>query len=95
MNELKIKQRASELRHKFGFTDTEPIRLKSLLLKEKILTCFTPLEDNFSGMAVKVDDNKFILINSNHPIGRQHFTIGYSGSFCATISGFIVPVISV
>lgn len=75
MNELRIKQNASELRHKFGFSDSEPIRLKSLLLKEKIVTYFAPLDENFSGMAVKVNDNKFILINSNHPIGRQHFTI--------------------
>ena len=75
MKELEIKQEAFELRKKFGFSASEPIRLKSLLLKEKILTCFLKLDDDFSGMAIKAKNNKFILINSGHPLGRQHFTI--------------------
>ncbi|HEX2984466.1 MAG TPA: ImmA/IrrE family metallo-endopeptidase, partial [Ignavibacteriales bacterium] len=35
------------------------------------------MSDNFSGMAVKIDKHSFILINSNHSIGRQNFTIGH------------------
>jgi Zn-dependent peptidase ImmA (M78 family) len=75
MNELKIKQEAFELKKRFGYSETEPIRIKSLLLKEKILTYFTPLDDDFSGMAVKIGELKFILVNASHPLGRQHFTI--------------------
>ena len=75
MKEFEIKQEAYELRREFGLSATEPIRFKSLLLKEGILTHFSPLEDNFSGMAIKANGRKFILINSLHPIGRQHFTI--------------------
>ncbi|MBC8319843.1 MAG: ImmA/IrrE family metallo-endopeptidase [Bacteroidetes bacterium] len=75
MTEQEIKQEAFELRRKFGFSGTEPIRLKSLLLKEEILTYFTPLDDDFSGMAIEANSTKFLIINSNHSLGRQHFTI--------------------
>lgn len=75
MTEQEIKQEAFELRRKFGFSGTEPIRLKSLLLKEEILTYFTPLDDAFSGMAIEANGTKFLVINSKHSLGRQHFTI--------------------
>jgi len=75
MNPTLLKYEASKLRRQFGFNSIEPIRLKSLILKEKILTVFKKLDDDFSGMAIKSGEEKFILINSNHSIGRQHFTI--------------------
>ena len=72
---FKIEKQAAEFRSKFGFTSSDPIRLKSLLIKLNVVTLFRPLSDNFSGMAIKVKENRFILINSNHSIGRQHFSI--------------------
>ena len=57
MNKTEIEYHAAELRRQFGFSDNEAIRLKSLLLKEKIITYFTPLDDDFSGMALKVIDH--------------------------------------
>lgn len=75
MNKAELKQEASELRRKLGFNDFESISFKSLLLKEKILTYFSPLDDDFSGMALKLDDINLVLINSAHSLGRQHFTI--------------------
>lgn len=72
---FKIEKQAAEFRNKFGFTSSDPIRLKSLLIKLNVVTLFKPLSDTFSGMAIKVEDNRFILINSNHSIGRQHFSI--------------------
>ncbi len=75
MVELELKQEAYELRKTFGFSEDEPIHFKNLCLKERILTFHAPLDDEFSGMAIKVGENRFILINSNHSIGRQHFTL--------------------
>src|SRR4030042_4182406 len=75
MNPSLLKYEAAKLRRQFGLNSIEPIRLKSLMLKEKILTVFKRLDNDFSGMAVKSSEEKFILINSNHSIGRQHFTI--------------------
>lgn len=75
MTELELKQAAYELRNRFGLSDTEPVLFKNLFLKEKILAYHTPLDESFSGMAVKAGEKKFILVNSNHPLGRQNFTI--------------------
>ncbi|MDA3882883.1 MAG: ImmA/IrrE family metallo-endopeptidase [Bacteroidales bacterium] len=72
---FKIEKQAAEFRNQYGFTSSDPIRLKSLLIKLNVITLFKPLSDNFSGMAVKVEKNRFILINSNHSMGRQHFSI--------------------
>lgn len=57
---------------------TEALNLKSLLRKLNILTLFRPLSDNFYGMSLLSPSGlNFILINSNNPKGRQHFTIAH------------------
>ena len=75
----KIELLANEFRHDNKLSSTEAIRLKSLIQKNKILTIYRDLSDEFSGMAVKISDNnitkRFMMINSNHSIGKQHFTI--------------------
>lgn len=73
--ENKIKKEATEFRNRYGYGNLEPIRLKSLLIKLNVITVFKELHDNFSGMAIKSGNFRFVLINSNHSIGRQHFTI--------------------
>ncbi|MDD4437057.1 MAG: ImmA/IrrE family metallo-endopeptidase [Tissierellia bacterium] len=72
-----IEQKANDLRSEWGLSPYNPVSINQLLLKLNILTVFKPLSDNFSGMCLKRDENRFILINSNHPIGRQNFTIGH------------------
>ncbi len=61
-----------------GLSTAEPLNLESLLLHLNILTVFLPLK-KMSGMAIKIDaenqTRRFILVNSNHTLGRQHFTI--------------------
>ena len=73
-----LQKNANLFRERNGISGSEAIRLKSLLLKLNVLTLFRPLSEVFSGMSLKVNDNtKFILINSNHSLGRQHFTIAH------------------
>jgi Zn-dependent peptidase ImmA (M78 family) len=73
-----LQKNAKSFRERNGISSSEPIRIKSLLLKLNVFTMFKPLSENFSGMSLKVnEDSRFILINSNHSIGRQHFTIGH------------------
>lgn len=73
-----IGEKASTFRGQNGYGSTDPIQLKSLLLKTNIITLFKPLSEKFGGMAIKADGNlNFILINQNHSIGKQHFTIGH------------------
>ncbi len=70
---------AQEFRQKNGLSSSEPLRIKSLLQKTNVLTLYKPLSSGFSGMSIKIDmpekSYKFMLINSEHPIGKQHFTV--------------------
>lgn len=78
MNNLILEKKATEFRNTYGFGANDCIRLKSLLLRLNVLTVFKPLRDNFSGMAIKVDNTlvkRFILVNSSKTLGNQHFTI--------------------
>lgn len=75
MNEYTLEKEANWFRTKHGYNSLEPIPLQSLLLELDILTLFKPLSNNFSGMAIKAGEQRFMLVNSNHPIGKQNFTI--------------------
>lgn len=73
-----LQKKANSFRERNGISGSEAIRLKSLLLKLNVLTLFRPLTESFSGMSLKINDNaRFILVNSKHSIGRQHFTIAH------------------
>jgi Zn-dependent peptidase ImmA (M78 family) len=73
-----MEAKAAKFRSANGISPSEPINLKSLLLKLKVLTLFRPLSESFSGMCLKdLSGNRFMLINSNNPKGRQHFTIAH------------------
>lgn len=75
----KLELFAQEFRQKNGLSLTEPIKIKSLLQKSNVLTIYKPLSSSFSGMSIKIDMPeriyRFMLINSEHPVGKQHFTI--------------------
>jgi Zn-dependent peptidase ImmA (M78 family) len=83
MNETVTNKRfellAQEFRQKNGLSYTEPLKLKSLLQKANVLTIYKPLSSKFSGMSIKIDyqENifRFMLVNSEHPVGKQHFTV--------------------
>jgi Zn-dependent peptidase ImmA (M78 family) len=77
MSNLYLEQAANDFRTTSGLGPCEPIRMKSWLLKMGVLAVFRPLSDGFSGMAVKHGSFKFMLINSNHRMSKQHFTIAH------------------
>lgn len=72
-----ISIQAFDFRKNNSLNDIEPINCKSLLLKLNVLTVYRPLSDDFSGMCLKKGDLMFILLNSNHSRGKQHFTIAH------------------
>ena len=74
-----IERQVSEFRQSVGLSDSEAVNLKSLLLKLKVLTLFRPLSNSFSGMSLKSPkgEGRFMLVNSNQPRSRQHFTIAH------------------
>lgn len=74
---------AEDLAKKFrtdnGYSTSEPIVIKTLLMKLRILTMFRPLSENAYGLSTRSADkeDKFILVNSESSRGRQHFTIAH------------------
>lgn len=72
-----LESQVSRFRQFAGLSDTEAINLKSLLLKLNVLTVYRPLSESFSGMSLKGNGKRFMLINSNQPRCRQHFTIAH------------------
>lgn len=72
-----VENQASRFRQTVGLSDTEAVNLKSLLLKLNVLTLYRSLSDTFSGMSLRSGDRRFMMINSNNPRGRQHFTIAH------------------
>ncbi len=72
---LEMKKLAMEFRSDNGLGKSEPIRLASLLMKLNVNTFFREIDKNISGISIRINDDKFILINSANPLGRQHFTI--------------------
>lgn len=72
-----VENQASKFRQFIGLGNSEAVKIKSLLLKLKVLTLFRPLSKDFSGMSLKSGENRFILINCKQPKCRQHFTIAH------------------
>lgn len=77
MNLNFVESLVSKFRQQVGLSDAEAVNLKSLLLKLNVLTIYRPLSESFSGMSLKSDTRCFMLINSNQPRCRQHFTIAH------------------
>ena len=71
----KIKKDAIEFRSELGYGNTDALNFNSLFIKLDIIAVFKRLTNSFSGMAIKTDLKNFVLINSDHSIGRQHFSI--------------------
>lgn len=72
-----VESQVSKFRQSVGLSDTEAVNLKSLLLKLNVQTIYRPLSESFSGMSLKSGHLRFMLINSNQPRSRQHFTIAH------------------
>lgn len=72
---LIIKQKTSSFRQQNGISNDEPIRLISLLQKLNVITLFRPLKENISGISLKIKDYRFMVVNSDNTLGKQHFTI--------------------
>lgn len=75
MNNNVLEKKAIDFRKLAGLSSSDPIRIKSLLSKLNVITVYKDLSASFSGMALKINDNRFILVNSSHSLGKQHFTI--------------------
>lgn len=73
--DFELQKKANQFRIDHGLGPQEPVNIRNLFFKLGIVAVFKQMSDDFSGMSIKVNDDNFILINSNHPVGRQNFTI--------------------
>ncbi len=74
---ISIQQKAANFRKKNCIGEIDPIIWPGLLGKLEILTIFRPMSDAISGIVGELNGARFLLINSNHSKGRQHFTIAH------------------
>ena len=72
-----IEQLAQKMRAHAGLNPSEPIHTKTLLRKLGIMVIYRPLSEKSCGLSMRSSDGcgKFMLVNSDNPRGRQHFTI--------------------
>jgi Zn-dependent peptidase ImmA (M78 family) len=77
VNERILEARANRFRDQLGISNSDPIDLYKVLVELNVVTNFRPLSRNFSGMALKAGEERFILVNTSQTKGRQHFTIGH------------------
>ena len=75
--DLETRKLASQFRTQIGIGAKDPFPTKNILSKLNILTVFKEMREDCSGLAAKVEDNCFLLINTNQSIGRQNFTIAH------------------
>jgi Zn-dependent peptidase ImmA (M78 family) len=77
INYNEISQLALEFRNNCFLNAYESIDCEKLLWQLNVLMVYRPLSPSFSGMCEKKKDKRFILINSNQVLSRQHFTIAH------------------
>ena len=65
---------AEKMREDLHLSSTMPLSIHQAVRENNIQTYFRPMDDGCSGMAVKVNDSRFMMINTNKPLGHQRFT---------------------
>ena len=76
-NDRILEVRANKFRDELGISNADPIDLYKVLAEKNVVTNFRELSPEFSGMAMKAGEERFILVNKNQTKARQHFTIGH------------------
>jgi Zn-dependent peptidase ImmA (M78 family) len=77
INYEEISQMALDFRNRCFLNAYDAINCEKLLLQLNVLTVFRPLSESFSGMCEKKGEKRFMLINSEQVLARQHFTIAH------------------
>lgn len=75
-----LEKKSEQFRNDLKLESTKYVPLKETLARLNVLTVFSPLDSDFSGMAIKAKSRLgnpvyMILINSRHSIGKQNLTI--------------------
>jgi len=68
-------EQSDSLRSELGLKNHQKFDVIDALRKLNVETLFRGLSENFSGLSIRTKDLRFMLVNSNQPIGRQNFTV--------------------
>jgi len=77
INYEELNRLALDFRNRCFLNPYEAVNCEKLLLQLNVLALFRPLSLYFSGMCEKRNGKRFMLINSNQILNRQHFTIAH------------------
>lgn len=71
------KKMAAFFRVDLGLSLTEPVDMTKVIMKTGISLLKTPLQGSISGLYLRADSVKVILINSTKSMGHQNFTLAH------------------
>lgn len=76
-----LENKANELREEMNVRSRDSISIHQILKYKHIIAYFQPMEEGFSGMAVKVAheerEYRFMLVNTSESYGKQRFTAAH------------------
>lgn len=73
-----LRTEAIETRRRFGMDAYAPLDVLNLLLGiENLTVTFLPMSQTLSGMCIRDAGNGLIAVNSQMPLGRQHYTMAH------------------
>ena len=78
MSDLDAELLAVRFRNKLNLPQDVPFPVQEVLRQQNIITVFSPLSETSFGFSVKVDERlRFMMVNCDSTVGRQHFTIAH------------------
>jgi Zn-dependent peptidase ImmA (M78 family) len=76
---FEVCEKANDCRRRWNINENDPIDIFSVVLNKvkNVTIIFLDMEGYVSGSSYKTKDQNIIFINSNHPLGRQRFTVAH------------------
>lgn len=76
---LEICEKANDCRRKWNINENDPIDIFSVVQNKvkNVTIIFLDMDEIISGSSLQTKDQIIIFINSNHPLGRQRFTLAH------------------
>ncbi|MDO5826153.1 MAG: ImmA/IrrE family metallo-endopeptidase [Methanosphaera sp.] len=76
---FEVCEKANDCRRRWNINENDPIDIFSVVLNKvkNVTIIFLDMDGYISGSSYKTKGQNIIFINSNHPLGRQRFTLAH------------------
>lgn len=76
---FEVCEKANDCRRRWNINENDPIDIFSVVLNKvkNVTIIFLDMENYISGSSYRTKEQNIIFINSNHPLGRQRFTLAH------------------